>query len=1457
MSIANPAINPPRLPSNEKHTLHSRSPSRSPVRHARVFSQDSDPLFRDLSPTSTLRAFTASSQDATGKSQDQLARSIASASNSQKALGVRVAQACRDIRAWSKELSDWEWPGTFDMPERAAKRMRMSAMSFGSIVSDTEAEDDEEYSGGLPSKTVQAYDEQIDGIREELERMNVEEMKEHVLNVHIQPNSRRTSLDNGTSAANLAATLNHMDDFTALVTATILQALPYLSRLNQMLTTWTVRLAILRSTPGYLSDLRQARTDLDHGWAAIAVSPSTKSSDQHASFSRDTMMEMKNVIEHQVSTLGRQLDSMLDDLEGREETVPEAWIEDFESLESAYGDWVVQAEQKVLEIEWRTSTAKSTKLTDRVALALPSVSEDQGSLIQPASAEEQDANELQSRDRTVNNKDLQPEPNPPGGSQVDLLEQDAADAVAFFSQTADVQNAESATRSRDVSDVSTTNESDSRVASPAGERSVSPVGNWIELPREDSQTLPQPQDEIASAPVIREDSNEWRPRHVPIVLEYDGDGQQYPATGVLGGSARQPSPLAIDRARQNEPAENGSGSKVRSRAAFLNTSLEQTQSLQKQVKSPVRPFEHASSAFTRLFSKSRSPEQSRASSTSSRSQSSQRKPLSPVPTGNKHYNFASPRDSDKSFVTAAETAGKHDSAIGDTGIGMAVDDRDDPANSVQQTLSAVEDSDTAEETRDPATAPLDSPFSSPTEQHFAENWPLVSPIEEEAGPPKLTFNSPEGSSNSGPEVQSPKQALESNFFERMFVDSFPNTPEEQASTSPSKEQNPMEKAKPVNLRPIVNYEPSLDDTMLVDDYGRQSGASLKTDDPSSPFRPHHIDLPDPATSARPVSPISEKATPGSMPSGGSDPSSAEIIDASSVGYFKAKEVQASPAVSRTSSTATTRNGNIRPRTAPPLSPMLLKLKIPDTMQSDRSISPSGEQSDIPADDKKPSLIKRASVASLESFPRSELKTIEVPRSGSMSSVSSIVTPIRSAHRDREPRTPGSPVSVTGLDIFQTPSRLSGSQPVSPTAASDSAESPSVRRYSTRPTSPLATEVPRAPLGHIASQRKSPKSPAGPLNAAMAKRRGTKTSGHEVHASDASAEESDAPGAKRNDENVSPIKSLKNPPTPLKPGEDQFDRQVSTVLESLPARIRFSAAPSRKTKTPEKDMPQASADTRPRQSRVPSSKGAAAPSMTIAPAGPTMRNSAADPEIKLYHLTESGFDQPIKLFVRLVGAGERVMVRVGGGWADLGEYLRQYAEHHGRRTVSESVVEVQSGNKRVGAEQKSRPSASRPGSSMAVQRPGSSHATPMPARFTMGDSDTPTDTDADSVAASPIIGMQTPTNTIRTINGTPNSTSTKADSRPSTAEAARPSSRQSWNEIGLAGPSSNKRAELPEQKARWVEDMIERAKKASAEKSKDVEKEKPWNEMGKVGGTRRVIFRQGTGTSTGGVADVSK
>ncbi len=61
--------------------------------------------------------------------------------------------------------------------------------------------------------------------------------------------------------------------------------------------------------------------------------------------------------------------------------------------------------------------------------------------------------------------------------------------------------------------------------------------------------------------------------------------------------------------------------------------------------------------------------------------------------------------------------------------------------------------------------------------------------------------------------------------------------------------------------------------------------------------------------------------------------------------------------------------------------------------------------------------------------------------------------------------------------------------------------------------------------------------------------------------------------------------------------------------------------------------------------------------------------------------------------------------------------------------------------------------------------------------------------------------------------------------------------------------------MTEQKAKWVEDMIEKAK-ASAEKSRD-EKGKYFGELGKVGGTRRVVFRANTGVTNSAGGDCGR
>ena len=327
--------------------------------------------------------------------------------------------------------------------------------------------------------------------------------------------------------------------------------------------------------------------------------------------------------------------------------------------------------------------------------------------------------------------------------------------------------------------------------------------------------------------------------------------------------------------------------------------------------------------------------------------------------------------------------------------------------------------------------------------------------------------------------------------------------------------------------------------------------------------------------------------------------------------------------------------------------------------------------------------------------------------------------------------------------------------------------------------------------------------------------------------------------KRRDAAVTPVappRSARRREGPSGDG-DNLDRHVSDVLDRLPSRIRFTpGAQSATTSSASKhkqSTPTTSKSTRP------------GPGLTLAPArNPGASRSAADAKSKVYHLSQPGRDQPIKLFVRLVGEDERVMVRVGGGWSDLGEYLRQYAEHHGSRTVSSSHIEVQeaSAGSQAGA-MKTRSPQGRPESATDFYsrlESALSHR-----RTSNGVQQTP-ELGSSSPVSSPTWGSPNYTYS-KPSEATPKSVSSKSNSRPSTAGdgwSSRPMSRQDWmaGDMGLAGPAGSKRGgELTEAKAKWVEDMMHKAKTASTEKKRTGDERTALTDMGRMGSTRRVIF----------------
>ena len=152
-----------------------------------------------------------------------------------------------------------------------------------------------------------------------------------------------------------------------------------------------------------------------------------------------------------------------------------------------------------------------------------------------------------------------------------------------------------------------------------------------------------------------------------------------------------------------------------------------------------------------------------------------------------------------------------------------------------------------------------------------------------------------------------------------------------------------------------------------------------------------------------------------------------------------------------------------------------------------------------------------------------------------------------------------------------------------------------------------------------------------------------------------------------------------------------------------------------------------------------------------------------------------------------------MVRIGGGWADLGEYLKEYANHHGKRSVSDSRFAIQG--------MPSSPFTSSP--SAPGSRPGSSDG-PAPSQ------------------ATPLKHYET----------TPGSTT----------DTSRPGSAHSWkaddSSLGGAGPKK-KLVEVSPTKQAWVDCMMDQARNAAAETKGDL------GDLGKVGSTRRVFLRSKT------------
>lgn len=304
-------------------------------------------------------------------------------------------------------------------------------------------------------------------------------------------------------------------------------------------------------------------------------------------------------------------------------------------------------------------------------------------------------------------------------------------------------------------------------------------------------------------------------------------------------------------------------------------------------------------------------------------------------------------------------------------------------------------------------------------------------------------------------------------------------------------------------------------------------------------------------------------------------------------------------------------------------------------------------------------------------------------------------------------------------------------------------------------------------------------------------------------------------------------------SPTRSSDDQLEARITSILTDIPAHIRLTSGPE--ADAPEVFRPEDSQDPQtpatgpPTMRLLRSQSSVPSPPMTLAPAHPRsskVRAQNGDPEIKLYHLHQSGKAAPIKLYIRLVGEnGERVMVRIGGGWADLGEYLKEYAGHHGRRSVSDGRFEIQG----FPQSQSSSPITALTGHSSAHDTPRSRPNSPSMLNSRNR-----------RLSELPPFELKTPMTPDSLAYARQNSTPKSRDSSPA---SMRPSSRQSWTEddppLGLAGPRIRK-VEISPRKQAWVDGMVDQARNTSAEKKKGGEGD--FGDLGKVGGTKRLFLK---------------
>ncbi|KAL8708159.1 MAG: hypothetical protein Q9220_006920 [cf. Caloplaca sp. 1 TL-2023] len=333
----------------------SPSPTRSPYRRQTPTTRAFDPLLSQLFPTSTLLSLQAST------SNDQsllnaLHQSVAAASASEKALAIRAASAGQQLGEWLGELQLWPWPSQrngFEVPkvspystDGTRNHEYLSERAASEVGFEDVGETGQSYWGSLPAQTVIQYTDRLEEIRDAMEALDLDELKMHVRDAHFLTARRSSNSITAPDVDALGATYNHIDDFTAIVTTIILQALPVTFHLESLIDIWNARLTVLHSVARFTDAMAQTQQEMMAAWD-LFNQPVDRTDKEYVS--EPFIRGLRSRVESQIRDLGQQLDFMLDNLEGRQDTIPEVWIDNMDALEQEFGDWVVESDKMMVE----------------------------------------------------------------------------------------------------------------------------------------------------------------------------------------------------------------------------------------------------------------------------------------------------------------------------------------------------------------------------------------------------------------------------------------------------------------------------------------------------------------------------------------------------------------------------------------------------------------------------------------------------------------------------------------------------------------------------------------------------------------------------------------------------------------------------------------------------------------------------------------------------------------------------------------------------------------------------------------------------------------------------------------------------------------------------------------------------------------------------------------------------